>query len=107
MVDARPEEMSWLARPAHLEAIAAQLRFDKLPLAWWWRSADGPVWNHHIRRAVRFWTANDGLDVAVVNALAAGQTDQPPITEPADQQQLVAPLVAQAAVLAVRLTRVL
>ena len=89
MVDIRPEDVPWLARPARLEAIAAQLRFDKLPLAWWWRSADGPVWNHHVRRAVRFWTANDGLDLAVVDSLAAGQNDQLPITEPADHQRLV------------------
>jgi hypothetical protein len=106
MVDARPEEMAWLARPARLEAIAAQLRFDKLPLVWWWRSADGPVWNHHIRRAVRFWTANDGLDVAVVNALAAGHTDQLSVTEPADQQQLVAQLRAEREVSRRQLARV-
>ena len=92
MVDTRPEEVPWLARPARLEATAAQLRFDKLPLAWWWRSADGPVWNHHIRRAVRFWTANVGLDVAVVDSLAAGQTDQLPITEPTDHRHLVTQL---------------
>jgi len=95
MVDARPEEVPWLARPAGLEAIAAQLRFDKLPLVWWWRSADGPVWNHHIQRAVRFWTAGDGLDVAVVDSLAAGHTDQLPITEPTDHQQLVTQLRAE------------
>lgn len=47
------------------------------------------------RRAVRFWTAGDGLDVAVVDALATGQTDQLPITEPADQQQLAAQLRAE------------
>jgi hypothetical protein len=34
VVDARPEEVTWLARPARLDAIAAQLRFDKLCLAW-------------------------------------------------------------------------
>ncbi len=95
VVDARPEEMPWLARPAHLEAIAAQLRFDKLPLAWWWRSADGPVWNHRIRRAVRFWTGPAGLDVAVVDSLAASQTDQLAITEPPDRDALVAQLRAE------------
>ena len=42
LVHTRPEEVPWLARPARLEVTAAQLRFDKLPLAWWWRSADGP-----------------------------------------------------------------
>ena len=31
MVDARPEEVPWLARPARLEATAAQLRFDSCP----------------------------------------------------------------------------
>ena len=92
VVDARQEELPWLARPARLEAIAAQLRFDKLPLCWWWRSTDGPVWNHHIRRAVRFWTASDGVDVFVVDSVSAGRTDQLPISEPADHEQLVAQL---------------
>jgi hypothetical protein len=95
VVVARPEEVPWLARPARLEAVAAQLRFDKLPLTWWWRSADGPVWNHRIRRAVRFWTAGDGADVAVVDALAAGRTDQLPSAEPTDNEQLVAQLRAE------------
>jgi hypothetical protein len=106
MVDARPEEMPWLSRPAHLEALAAQLRFDKLPVAWWWRSAEGPVWNHHVRRAVRFWTANDGLDVTVVDSLAAG-TDRLPITEPADHRQLVAQLRAEREVSRRHLARVI
>jgi hypothetical protein len=92
VVDARQDEVPWLARPARLEAIVAQLRFDKLPLSWWWRSTGGPVWNHHIRRAVRFWTASNGVDVAVVDSLAAGRTDQLPVSEPADPQQLVAQL---------------
>jgi hypothetical protein len=107
VVDARPDEVPWLARPARFEAIAAQLRFDELPLSWWWRSADGPVWNHHIRRAVRFWTANDGLDIAVVDSLAAGRTDQLPITEPADRQELVAQLRAERDVSRRQLARVI
>jgi hypothetical protein len=95
MVDARPEELAWLCHPAHLEAVAALLRFDKLPLRWWWRSVDGPVWNHHIRRAVRFWTATDGLDVSVVDSLVEGRLEQVPITEPSDDRQLVEQLIAE------------
>jgi hypothetical protein len=98
MVDARPQEVPWLGRPARLEAVAALLRFDRLPLRWWWRSADGPVWNHHIRHAVRFWTAEGGLDGVVVDSLAAGRIERLPITEPADRPQLIAQLRAERAV---------
>jgi hypothetical protein len=55
------------------------------------------VWNHHIRRAVRFWTATDGLDVSVVDSLAAGRLEQLPVTEPRDDQPLVDQLIAERA----------
>jgi hypothetical protein len=60
------------------------------------------VWNHRIRRAVRFWTADEGLDVAVADALAASRTDQLPITEPTDHQQLVTQLRAERDVISPR-----
>src|SRR5262245_43566355 len=37
VADERPEQVPWMSRPAHLEALAAFLRFDKLPLSWQWR----------------------------------------------------------------------
>ena len=65
------------------------------------------MWNHHIRRAVRFWTADDGGDVAVVDSLAADRTDQLPITEPTERQQLVAQLRAEREVSRLHLAEVI
>ena len=45
VVDEPADDVSWLSRPARLEASAALLRFDKLPRAWWWRPVEWPVWN--------------------------------------------------------------
>src|SRR5438876_10435549 len=57
-----PEVVPWLASPAHLEALADSLRLPKLPVSWWWRPVDWPVWNHMISRAVRFLSADGGRD---------------------------------------------
>lgn len=38
-----PEVVPWMSRPAHLEALAAMLRFTKLPLTWRWRPSEWPV----------------------------------------------------------------
>ncbi len=43
-----PEVVPWMARPARLEALAEMLRLPKLPVSWWWRPAEWPVWNHSI-----------------------------------------------------------
>jgi hypothetical protein len=67
--------VSWRSRPAHLEALAAVLRFPKLPVSWQWRPEQWPVWNHEIDRAVRVWAA-------------AGQLDGVTIEEPAGTDEL-------------------
>ena len=96
MVDARPEEVSRLARPARLEAIAVQLRFDKsapglvVALGRW----SGAEPSHPTARPVLDRRTTEG-DVAVVDSLAADRTDQLPIIEPTERQQLVAQLRAE------------
>lgn len=89
------DDLAWLSRPVRLEATAALLRFDKLPLSWRWRSARRPVWNHHIRRAARFWTASNGVDEVVLESLASGRLDLVPTTGPAGHDELMAQLVAE------------
>jgi hypothetical protein len=69
-----PEVVPWMSRPAHLEALAAMLRFTKLPLSWRWRPAEWPAWNHEIERAVRVWSAAGGRDQSALDALAVGQS---------------------------------
>src|SRR5689334_9580056 len=46
VVDEPAADIPWMARPRHLEALADELRFTKLPLSWHWRPAEWPVWNH-------------------------------------------------------------
>jgi hypothetical protein len=36
-VDEPSEKVPWMSHPARLEALAATLRFNKLPMSWWWR----------------------------------------------------------------------
>jgi hypothetical protein len=90
-----PEVVSWMSRPAHLEALAAVLRFTKLPVSWQWRPAEWPVWNHEIDRAVRIWTAAGGRDQPVLDALAAGRLDGVTIEAPAGTKELVVELLAE------------
>lgn len=68
VADERPEQVPWMSRPAHLEALAVFLRFDKLPLSWQWRPAAWPVWNHKIDRALRFWARERHADRAALEA---------------------------------------
>jgi hypothetical protein len=90
-----PEVVPWMSRPAHLEVLAAVLRFTKLPVSWQWRPAEWPVWNHEIDRAVRVWTAAGGRDQAVLDALAAGRLDGVTIEAPANTKELVVELLVE------------
>jgi hypothetical protein len=91
-------DVPWMARPAHLEALASMLRFTKLPLSWQWRPTEWPVWNHHIDCAIRFWTADDGRDERVLAAFAAGEVDDRLIERPGNNDELVAQLLVERAV---------
>jgi hypothetical protein len=89
------EAVPWLARPAHLEALAALLRFTKLPLSWRWRPTEWPVWNHEIERALRVWTADGGRDRAAFDAVAARQLDDVTLDAPAHGDALLAELLVE------------
>ncbi len=90
-----PEAVPWMSRPAHLEALAAMLRFTKLPLSWRWRPAEWPVWNHAIDRAVRVWSAAGGRDQRAVDALAARQLGDVAVERPASDKELLAELLVE------------
>jgi hypothetical protein len=95
-VVAEPSEVvPWMSRPAHLEALAAILRFTKLPLSWRWRPAQWPIWNHEIERAVRVWRADGGRDQRALDALQARQLDDVAIEGPADTDELLAELLVE------------
>ena len=90
-----PETVPWMARPAHLEALAESLRLPKLPASWWWRPADWPVWNHTISRAVRFWNADGGRDQRTLDGLAAGRLENVAVEEPANRSELNAQMLVE------------
>ena len=86
------EIVPWMARPARLEALAETLRLPKLPVSWWWRPADWPVWNHSISRAVRFWSADGGRDQPALEGLAAGRLENVAVQAPANRGELAVQL---------------
>jgi hypothetical protein len=90
-----PETVPWRARPARLEALAESLRLPKLPVSWWWRPADWPVWNHTISRAVRFWSADGGRDQRALDGLAAGRLENVAVEAPASRGELAAQVLAE------------
>lgn len=95
VVTEAPEVVPSMSRPAHLEALAAGLRFTNLPVSWKWRPAAWPVWNHEIERAARIWTAVDGRNQPVLEALASGRLDRAAIEAPTDTDELVAELIVE------------
>jgi hypothetical protein len=40
------------------------------------------VWNHQHRRLVRYWSADTGIDEAVIEALRSGRLDRLPVVQP-------------------------
>jgi hypothetical protein len=88
VVDEPVESVSWRVRPAHLEALADELRFSRLPLSWVWRPAAWPVWNHAIERATRVWNRGAGGDASAFAALAAGQLDGVTVDRPPSRDAL-------------------
>lgn len=63
------------------------LRLDKGGYSYYWRSRHDPVWNHHIRGPVRFWSV-DGADEEVLTALSERRLDDLPrvTAEPAEER---------------------
>ena len=84
VLDLAPEEMTWIAKHPTAEGIGRDLRLGKRPMAWWYRPASWPVWNVEHRRLVRFWSAGDGLDDRVIEALRERRFDGLAVVEPDD-----------------------
>jgi hypothetical protein len=95
VLDLPPDEAPWLAINPAGEWAGEQLRLRKRPLLWSYRPLGWPVWNHQHRRLARYWSADAGLDHAVIGALRAGRLDGLDVVEPtADElrRQLIAEL---------------
>jgi hypothetical protein len=86
MLDVPADELPWLAVHPAGEWVGGQLRLGKRPFDWFYRPVVWPAWNQKHRRLVRFWTASDGLDTSVIEALQAGQLDRIAIVEPSEEE---------------------
>jgi hypothetical protein len=76
-----PEEVVWESNPEGTTWLADQLRLSKGGFAYWWRSHLDPVWNHHIRGPVRFWS-HEGPDEGVLQALTERRFEDLPRLTP-------------------------
>jgi hypothetical protein len=63
------QKVVWGTNPHGTDWLADELRLGKGGFCYWWRSHLDPVWNHHVREAVRFWS-HAGPDQDVLRALA-------------------------------------
>jgi hypothetical protein len=81
VLDVPAEELPWLARHPAGEWVGDQLRLGKRPMLWSYRPVGRPVWAPEHRRLVRFWTARDGIDSAVVDALRDRRFDDLAVVE--------------------------
>ena len=82
VLDVPPEEAPWLAINRAGEWAGEQLRLPKRPLLWCYRPLAWPVWNHRHRRLARYWSAGNGLDDSVIEALRARRLVRLDVVEP-------------------------
>jgi len=86
VLDVPADELPWLALHPAGEWVGDQLRLGKRPIRWCYRPLAWPVWNHEHRRLVRFWTASEGLDTDVIEALRSRRLDRLAVVEPSPQE---------------------
>lgn len=83
-----PDELPWGVESQHCSSLAYALDLDKAPVLRRWRSAQGPVTNHEIRRPMAIWLP-EGVRTEALDALAerrAGAFRLPEVL-PAEQSQ--------------------
>lgn len=81
VLDLPADELSWLVRHPTAEWIGSQLRLGKRPFAWAYRPCAWPVWNHRHRRLARFWSADQGTHIEVLELLQERKLDRLSILE--------------------------
>lgn len=86
VLDMPADELPWLAVHPTGEWVGEQLRLGKRPIRWCYRPLTWPVWNHEHRRLVPFWTASDGLDLDVIEALRSRRLDRLVVIEPTSEE---------------------
>lgn len=85
-LDVPADELPWLKLHATGEWIGDQLRLGKRPMSWAYRPLSYPAWNHDHRRVIRFWSASEGADEHVLDALREGDLDTLQIVAPTSEE---------------------
>lgn len=85
VLDLPADELPWLALHPAGEWAGHELHLGKRPMRWSYRPLTWPVWNHTHRRLVRFWSAADGLDMGVIDALETRRFDGLVAAEPSKE----------------------
>jgi hypothetical protein len=82
VLDLAPAELPWLHRHAADDDAAHLLGLGKRPLFWAARPRGWPAWNPTYRRVARYWSADEGLDEAMIDALRQKRFDDVEIVAP-------------------------
>lgn len=92
VLDLPAEEVTWWALPSVTGWFVMVLRLDKVPVRVQWRPSVWPVWNHAIRRPLRIWSLDGGVDGEALDALSAGQAERLrlPAPGPAEEAEQLA-----------------
>jgi hypothetical protein len=86
VLDLPAVELPRLVQHPSGEFVGVELRLGKRPVRWSYRPATWPVWTHDLRRLVRFWTIDDGVDESVTEAMRSRRLDGIDVVEASDQQ---------------------
>ena len=73
VVDLPVSEVPWFCTPDGAAQWSEATRLSKNPVGAWWRSAQAPVWNHHIVRPLLVWDRAGGLREDALRALREGR----------------------------------
>ena len=92
VLDLPAEEVTWWALPSATGWFIMDLRLDKVPVRAQWRPSVWPVWNHAIRRPLRIWSIDDGIDHEALDALSSGEAES--LRLPAPEPQIEAEQLA-------------
>lgn len=95
VLDARAEEVPWLALHPDGEWYADRLRLTKIGAPHYLRSTEH-LHNHELRELVRVWT-RDGSDNSVLDRLRRGELEPTDISRPPDDATLAAQLETELA----------
>lgn len=79
-------EVPWLSEPVGAEHWANATRMKQNPISGLWRSANAPVWNHHIDRPALIWTAKDGTAEPALTAIRDGQGSEVRLPPPSPEE---------------------